>query len=230
MTTEKDWCRGHDAIAMTAFVQARLGERKLRLIAAACCRLRKGLTESDGARDALRAAEDYADGRIDAAAFTEARQRVLDATAWAGDWADETPEENVARALRSLMQPKAGAALREVIDALERAAHLAGSDAADRLDRSRRELVRQASVLREVAGNPFRPAVVAPQWKAWHGDCLVELARDIYRMRAFHDLPLLGDVLEDAGCDDTELLDHCRGDGAHAVGCWLLDEILGHAT
>jgi hypothetical protein len=52
------------------------------------------------------------------------------------------------------------------------------------------------------------------------------MARVIYDERRFADLPILGDALEEAGCEQRDLLDHCRAAG-HAVGCWALDLILG---
>jgi hypothetical protein len=30
-------------------------------------------------------------------------------------------------------------------------------------------------------------------------------------------------TLEDAGCTEVALLDHCRGLGPHVRGCWVLD-------
>jgi hypothetical protein len=44
--------------------------------------------------------------------------------------------------------------------------------------------------------------------------------------RAFDRLPILADALEDAGCDDGDLLAHLRGDGPHVRGCWALDLVL----
>ena len=38
---------------------------------------------------------------------------------------------------------------------------------------------------------------------------------------------LLTDALEEAGCDDADLLEHLRGPEPHARGCWALDLILG---
>lgn len=52
------------------------------------------------------------------------------------------------------------------------------------------------------------------------------LARAIYADKSFADMPVLGDALEDAGCDDEEALDHCRNHPLHARGCWVLDAIL----
>jgi hypothetical protein len=45
--------------------------------------------------------------------------------------------------------------------------------------------------------------------------------------QAFAVLRLLGDALEDAGCTDPAILDHCHGPGPHVRGCWVVDLILG---
>jgi hypothetical protein len=37
----------------------------------------------------------------------------------------------------------------------------------------------------------------------------------------------LGDALEEAGCTNKEILDHCRSDGPHHFGCWALEELAG---
>jgi hypothetical protein len=36
-------------------------------------------------------------------------------------------------------------------------------------------------------------------------------------------MPILADALMDAGCENEDILDHCRGEGPHARGCWILD-------
>ncbi len=56
---------------------------------------------------------------------------------------------------------------------------------------------------------------------------VVAVASGIYAGRAFEDLPVLGDALEDAGCADADFLGHCRGGGRHARGCWAVDLVLG---
>ncbi|WP_439629481.1 hypothetical protein [Gemmata sp.] len=40
-------------------------------------------------------------------------------------------------------------------------------------------------------------------------------------------MPILGDALQDAGCDHDLVLGHCRGAKLHARGCWVVDAILG---
>jgi hypothetical protein len=40
-------------------------------------------------------------------------------------------------------------------------------------------------------------------------------------------LPILADALEDAGCNDADILNHCRSDGPHVRGCWAVDLELG---
>jgi hypothetical protein len=80
------------------------------------------------------------------------------------------------------------------------------------------------AVLREVVGNPFRPVAFDPRWLTAD---VVGLARGIYDHRAFDRLPLLADALMDAGCDNDDVLSHCRSGGSHVRGCWVVDLALG---
>ncbi|MBY0232978.1 MAG: hypothetical protein K2W96_27165 [Gemmataceae bacterium] len=87
----------------------------------------------------------------------------------------------------------------------------------------------EADLLRCLAGNPFAKA--AP---ACFGDLVLSLAQTAYEER---DLPsghldntrlaVLSDALEEAGCDDAEILSHLRSPGPHVRGCWALDLVLG---
>ena len=76
-------------------------------------------------------------------------------------------------------------------------------------------------------GYPFRLATLAPEWAAWNDATVVKLAQGIYDDRAFERLPVLADALEDAGCDNADILAHCRGPGPHVRGCWVVDLLLG---
>jgi hypothetical protein len=86
------------------------------------------------------------------------------------------------------------------------------------------ELTMQVPLLHDIFGNPFRPVTADPTWLT---STAVALARTIYEERAFDRLPILADALEDAGCDNAELLAHCRGEGLHVHGCWAVDLVIG---
>jgi hypothetical protein len=83
-----------------------------------------------------------------------------------------------------------------------------------------------ANLIRDMFGNPFRPVLLDP---AWRTATVVALAQAIYDERAFARMPILGDALEDAGCGNVAVLNHCRQPGEHFKGCWLLDLLLGKA-
>jgi hypothetical protein len=57
---------------------------------------------------------------------------------------------------------------------------------------------------------------------------VVALARGVYDDLAFDLMPILADALQDAGCDNADVLDHCRGPGPHVRGCWAVDLVLGN--
>jgi hypothetical protein len=83
-----------------------------------------------------------------------------------------------------------------------------------------------ASLLRDIFGNPFRPVAFNPSWRS---ATALDLARGMYESRDFGPMPILADALEDAGCDSDDILAHCRGDGPHVRGCWVVDLVLGKA-
>ena len=86
------------------------------------------------------------------------------------------------------------------------------------------EMAIQADHVRDIFGNPFRPATVD---LAWLIPKVVDLARFIDEDRAFDRMPELADALEEAGCIDAEMLSHCRSRADHVRGCWVIDAILG---
>jgi hypothetical protein len=67
---------------------------------------------------------------------------------------------------------------------------------------------------------------VAPDPK-WQTGNVLAIARSIYDDRTFERLPILADVLMEAGCEDGEVLTHCRSAGPHVRGCWVVDLALG---
>jgi hypothetical protein len=79
------------------------------------------------------------------------------------------------------------------------------------------------ATIREIF-NPFRPVTVDPHSLTTN---VFAIAQSIYNDRRFDDLPVLADALEDASCDNADILNHCRQPGVHVRGCWVVDLILG---
>jgi hypothetical protein len=52
---------------------------------------------------------------------------------------------------------------------------------------------------------------------------VIALAEKIYQERAFDRMPILADALQDAGCENEDVLNHCRSEGPHVRGCWVID-------
>ncbi len=85
------------------------------------------------------------------------------------------------------------------------------------------EGVQQVLLIRDIFGNPFRPVAFDP---VWNTSTVVALAQGMYAERDFSAMPILADALQDAGCDNDDVLNHCRGPGPHVRGCWVVDAIL----
>ena len=89
------------------------------------------------------------------------------------------------------------------------------------------ERIAQCALIRDIFGNPFRPVAFDP---AWRTDTAVAIARQMYDAREFGAMPILADALQDAGCEDEQILNHCRdANSVHVRGCWVCDLVLGKA-
>jgi hypothetical protein len=207
--TEAEWLAGEDPMALLKAARYRFRHRKTRLFAVACCRLIWHLLTDQRSREAVEVAERYADGRasdedlhraaVAALAAHEEAFKAKGKEGACGEWAAPHAADPFAfRAATnaSWMAAVAAQGLRHV----------------------------QADLVRDIVGNPFRPAKL--NW-SWLTPDALALARTIYDDRAFDRLPILADALEEAGCTDADLLAHCRGLGPHARGCWAVDLLLG---
>jgi hypothetical protein len=222
--TEADWLSCTDPTPMLTWLQERhTSDRKMRLLACACCRQIWHLLPDPRSREAVEVAEQYADGRATARELARARALAVKATggerqgAVAAYWAANT---KAGGPLWNTFAAAAAAPARQAVrDA--RGSTLATWEAVQTAS------VRgQVALIHEVIGNPFRAVVIDPAWRAWPGAEAVRLAEAIYQGAAFDDMPILGDALEEAGCVDETILGHCREPGKHVRGCWLLDVLL----
>jgi hypothetical protein len=93
----------------------------------------------------------------------------------------------------------------------------------------------QADLLRDICGNPARPLPpLPPAIRAWSDGTVRRIAEGVYDERRLPEgtldsgrLAILADALSDAGCDNDDLIQHCRSGGPHVRGCWAVDLILG---
>jgi hypothetical protein len=219
---------------MLAALCARASERKLRLFACACGRCVWHLLRDGVSRQAVETAERYADGQACAeelAAVWEMVQQVLEPSLvpspqdlWS-TW--ETGHvarvaAGAARVRRAALSMAASAADREA----PQAAQLVVQSVDEALGPTGRGQVLR--LLEEIFG-PFAGSapLATPAVLAWHGSLVLHLAREIYTEKSFERMPILADALLDAGCDNEELMTHCRRRGNHVLGCWALDVLLG---
>lgn len=89
-----------------------------------------------------------------------------------------------------------------------------------RLEQLREEVVTRAKAWCAEQWGPADPA--------WLTDTVLSLAKQMDDTREFGALPILADALQEAGCENEAILDHCRDrTAAHAHGCWVVDLVLG---
>jgi hypothetical protein len=204
--TETEWLACRDPEPMLAWLQGRASDRKLRLFACGCGRRVWHLMTDPRSRQAVGVAEADADRPLGGGELDNAwRFGRVAADSAARDF-DAAWSAAVA-ALAATYSPAWNAAC----DSAERAARADNQPAA------------LADLLRCIVGNPFRAITGGP----WVTPAAVTVAQDIYDRRDFSALPLLADLLEEAGCPEQSVLDHCRRPGEHARGCWAVDLVLG---
>ena len=85
------------------------------------------------------------------------------------------------------------------------------------------ELVMATKFLWDIFGNPFQPTPFAPAWRTQKS---LNLSRHMYDSNQYISMKLLGDYLEEAGCDNIGILNHCRLSQIHVRGCWVVDLVL----
>ena len=203
--TEADWLTATDPQPMLELLRGQASDRKLRLFAVACCLRLPNAHRGEGNRRVLEASEAYADGVIDFDELGRERERWFKFDSpfpLSGTWQ---------AALSSVSMGNARVCAREATLHAARA-------------KSRSEQRSQTKLLHDIFGNPFRPVVFDP---AWRSESAVALASALYADRAFDRLPILADALEEAGCERSDILNHCRGPGPHVRGCWAVDLVLG---
>jgi hypothetical protein len=212
--TEAEWLACRDPDVMLEFLygeasgrhQSQPSRRKVRLFACACCRRAWSSIPDERSRRAVEVAERYADRR--------ATRRDLALAFLAAKAVNQNGNAGFAAMAAAALS---GSPARAAVQAA-----LAGD-----VRRWDAERAAQATLVRDIFGNPFHPLpVLDPEWLAWDGGAIAQFARAIYEEAAFDHLPVLADALEKAGCTNADILGHLHRPGPHVRGCCLVDALL----
>ena len=240
--TEAEWLTCDGPTRQLAHLNRRPGDRKLLLYAVACCSAHRDRLSHHASRGAVEWAERFADG----AARRDDEYARLE---WASEGAAFACEAATARAdidaafghEETSVYGEGGvssADLRHLRGRIVSRDHLAVAaacfanalmtlDQHDPFDPTLRGYapLLLISLLRDIFGNPFHSVAFSPEWRT---DTALTLAKQLYESREFSAMPILADALQDAGCNEPAILDHCRDTSlTHVRGCWVTDLVLG---
>jgi hypothetical protein len=206
--TEDEWLACTDPTPMMDFLRGKASKRKLRLFACACWRRQWRFLTREEDRSAVAVAERFADGL----ASTEDLPEPFD--------------ENGRSAWPYVCYP----ATEDAPYHADVAAYMIAGESANAAGDSETifdaERGRQTDLVRDIFGNPFRPVAIKPSWLSWNSATITKMAKVIYEELRFADLLILADALEDAGCENPDILNHCREPSEHVRGCWVVDLLL----
>lgn len=241
LETESTWLTSTEPRRMLTLLKGKSRERKFKLFACACCRRISHLLKDERSREAIEVIEKFHDGlvtrqtydlaeRAANAVHTELEREVA---------AEESdPDQSLPRSILLLARLFAAQAVavcfksgyfdvaQGCCGALRGngTAHVPEKEAHDAGERiGAAEQAIQADLLRDIFENPFRPTALDPSWLT---STVIALARQIYESRESSALPILADALQDAGCNNEDILNHCRQQGVHVRGCWVVDRLL----
>ena len=209
--TEEEWLAATDPTPMLESQKGKASDRKLRLLSTSCFQRLSRLLPALEQQQGIYVLEQLADGDI---ARNGCGNLVADLRhAIPRDERNQFPFDDPHFVALMLYREFCSSSV--AVHAITATAGLA--------DGAAEQLV-QASMMRDSLGNPFRPVTLDPSWLSSTAICI---AQGIYDDKAFDRLPILADALQDAGCENADILNHLRSDGPHVKGCWALDLVLG---
>ena len=227
--TEQEWLACTDPQPMLEFLRGKASDRKLRLFAVACCRAaEKHLGVGKQVHKLINTCEAYANANRHEmkllGLFRRAGDEVITAQrgrqhlpAGVPGWTftgDRCDKGMVLETIMAACDPKDARAA--ALNACLIPADALGPDSVNRI---------QPTLIRDIFSLlPFRSVAVETFWLTF---TVRQLAEAIYQDLAFDRLPILADALEDAGCTNADILNHCRQPGEHVRGCWVVDLLTG---
>jgi hypothetical protein len=238
--TEEEWKVCPFGNSLIRQVRAFNNARKLRLLGVACCRILWPQLTDQRSKAAVEVAERFADQQAGSEEMWAAKSQAE--WAWAGirdessiwgwrfwaakvvlvvaddgrDWEGWTPWILADTVLQYIVKKHLWSDDREAMSVEEIQASMA----------------QFARIVREIIPTPT--GILPPIPNDWLTPTITNLAQTIYVERQLPSglfdnqrLTVLADALEEAGCDNADILGHLRGGGDHVRGCWAVDLVLG---
>lgn len=81
----------------------------------------------------------------------------------------------------------------------------------------------KVSFLRSDQGRRTTYRSINRNWLTWQGGIIPSMAKNIIDNEAFEELGVFADALEEAECNDIDIINHCRQHKVHVNGCWVLE-------
>jgi hypothetical protein len=215
--TEAEWLSSTRPRAMLGYLidgamRARYADGTYRLLACAAARRIDPAALDRRSLRAVEVAERFARREATSSQLAQARRNAHEAAASAPHAA--ALEDRAGALCAVAVAGESGASGAWEVAQLSQ--HLRGLGHGDRLP----------DLLREIFGNPFHTPMLPEHWRDFDGGTILRLARHAREDGAFDEMPVLGDALEEAGCTDVQILEHCRSERPHAAGCWVLELLL----
>lgn len=220
-----EWDACDDPQSMLEFLRtlrpgsSQRGRRKLRLYAVACCR-RWWTSLSSIAQEVVEITERYADGTVSRRDFGYA-QRIAVYDLY-------VPDPGSLEEVLSLKT--ASGATSWLVASAEIAGfctgnHLRSVALKHSVERADDEARHQATLIREIFGNPFVQASPIIKTLPWYNHPLKQVVRELYSADRL-DCDRLVAELYNADCDNQHFISHCVSSSNHFKGCWLFDTLL----
>ena len=199
--TEEEWLESNDPHLVLREVKASQFERKARLISVAFARRVLAIRKDPLFYRALEIAERHADGEAEEYEVSEANSHIDPITG------RHDPILNYV--FKPIPLWTSRHAILKIVGGV---------------DVRLREQAAHCQLVRDIYGIPFRTITLDSSWLT---STVIALARQMYISRDFSAIPILADALQDAGCENATVLDHCRdAKGVHVRGCWVVDLLL----
>jgi hypothetical protein len=246
--TEEEWLSSTDLTRMMPFIEPRVTERKIMLFGCACCRRQWPLIPDGSCKNAVDAAERFADG-VYGSRMGPARDQVereySESLFWYSNYHLHTAAASYFAAydmlkvgefeefdfvqfsgvparelvlLRGPIGPSGPLTFFKLYGVARRIASAVSRQTLNPQAEFRREEAAQSGVLRDIFGNPFRPLPPRPE-------AIAPLAEQIYA-GAWDQMPILGEWLQEHGYWSEG--EHCLDPSIHHVkGCWVVDWVTG---